>query len=177
MGWMRRLLTKLKALCWLKREGGVSGRWPPFAVALGENRPNPHFEFHDNGNLCVDHFNTKKVMFWAPEMTWPLLYPDGRPKCPIHGCTSCVKHRGWRATPRRAVDIDAMAFIWGRAYECKETNQCFSSYSAAVLALAPKTVLNYWKEHGYHVTHKSAIRYTMVDEIRNIIATGGSVGG
>ena len=171
-------LERLKGTCNFTSGGTVSSSWPHFATVLGLSRPEPlSGVLQHKPTLTIDDFNNPKCMYWAPELQFQQYYPDGRPCCPIHGCTNCVRHKGWRPRPRRAVDVDGPAFVWGRAYKCTLTDQCFSSYSVAVIAAAPLPVLNYWKQHGYHITKRSAIRYTLVEQLRASLANGFGVGG
>ena len=51
-----------------------------------------------------------------------------------------------------------------------ESPSRFSSYDPRVIALAPTYVQNHWRRHGFHVTHRAAIRYTLVDQLRSAMA-------
>ena len=161
----------------------VLGRWPILASSLIDPRADP-IGFWGNETdapptLTREHFAAVSLLLWAPELRWPHLYPAGRPCCPWHGTTDCVRHNGWPPRPRGAVDETGTTAVWSRSYLCtvrqKTPNQrpySFLGHSADVIAQAPTYVQRWWREFGYHFTWRSGVRWRIVDRMRGVTAGG-----
>ncbi len=145
------------------------------------------------GPLTAEDFACRPIMFWAPELQFPDFYPDKKPCCPFHpGETSCVIHNGWSNYYRRVYDENGVAALTGREYICKrqqqlkqqsrsskkgETQCLFNSFDAAVVSQAPAYVQSYWRQHGYRLSKRSGIRWTLISQMRAQLAHGMSALG
>ena len=138
----------------------------------------------DANNLQREDFVLPDVMFWSPERRWPELYPAGRPCCPFHpGKTSCVEHLGWTAYPRRTYDHDHNIALFTTKYRCTENEQysihpyTFHGTAASVLCQAPRYVQAYWKQNGFRLTQRAAVKISILEEMRSLMANGSGAAG
>ena len=130
-----------------------------------------------------EDFSVPDLILWAPELRWPLLYPDGRPKCPFHHQTSCVHHLGTAPYVRRCYGAHGNVGLAKRRYKCKihedqgKKPYCFDSTSKDVLNLAPEYVKGYWMEHGFFLSHKGGVSWRVINQLRALVANGSGVSG
>ena len=168
------------------------GKWPAlFAGPLVDPSSDPMI-FHstelgeDGAPLCREDFAVPPIMFFGPEDRWrDLCRPDYRPCCPFHpGKTDCVKHLGYSHYVRRAHSENQNDGLVGRRYycetkksECRDETYTFYSYDSAVLSQAPAYVQGWWRRHGYRMTSRGAIKWSLIDQMRSMLAYGLSALG
>jgi hypothetical protein len=138
----------------------------------------------DANNLQREDFVLPDVMFWSPERRWPELYPAGHPCCPFHpGKTSCVEHLGWTAYPHRTYDHDRNIALFTTKYRCTENEQysihpyTFHGTAASVLCQAPRYVQAYWKQNGFRLTQRAAVKISILEEMWSLMANGSGAAG
>lgn len=128
--------------------------------------------------LCRSDFAIPPIMFYGPEDRWRSFYwPEYKPCCPFHpGSTTCVRHLGYSSYVRRAYGEKQNEGLCGRRYYCKQKKgekngpYTFYSYDSAVLNQAPEYVQGWWRQHGYKLTARGAIKWTVVEQMRSALA-------
>jgi hypothetical protein len=150
------------------------GRWPPFAcppvMELSKDPRNfqnlfgdikvfgdecNKYPLHELYNLGQEDFCLPDLVMWAPELRWPEMYPNGTPHCPFCKGTSCVRHKGWESYFRRCYGPRCNVALQGKRYTCENTKKSFFSYDSGVMSQAPNYVQAFWRENGFHLTHKA----------------------
>jgi len=193
------LLTKLKAAVGFEERGAHKffGKWPASFQLRIDPTVDP-FNFYRSyelgeheGPLKAEDFACRPVMFWAPELQFPQFYPDGKPCCPFHpGETNCVLNNGWSNYYRRVFDENGTVALTGRQYYCKRQLQkgraaskakpelsAFYSYDAKVVSQAPAYIQSIWREHGFYLSSKGGISWTLIAGMRSQLAHGMSANG
>jgi hypothetical protein len=140
------------------------GQWPPFACSpIMELSKDPlnlqnlfgDAKLHEPSDLGQEDFCLPDLVMWAPELRWPQMYPNGTPHCPFCKAASCVRHKGWENYFRRCYGPRGNVALQGKRYMCENTKKSFYSYDPDVMSQAPNYVQAFWRENGFHLTHKS----------------------
>ena len=143
---------------------------------------NPYMKRTEEDFLSPEDFVCPPVMLWAPELQFPDWYPDQRPMCPYHRSTQCVHHNGWTNYFRRCYDENSVTALIGREYLCKNNQEkgqpcVFYSYSGPVMALAPLHVQAQWRDYGFRITYRGAVRWKVIEQMKSQLAHGISANG
>jgi hypothetical protein len=162
------------------------GEWPNFASGVVVMFPDPlvsaktHTERESINALC---FSRPDIMFWGPELRWPSLYPHGRPNCPFHKCSSCVRHDGWTSYPRRGTNMAGNTATIARKYRCTTHQKDgikpynFLGTASEVISQAPHYVQAYWAENGYILSDRGAVKRAMINNMQSLLAHGAGASG
>jgi hypothetical protein len=154
------------------------GQWPPFACAPAiEPSKDPRnfqkifgdlkvfgneckqYPLHELYDLGQEDFCLPDLVMWAPELRWPEMYANGTPNCPFCKGSTCVRHKGWENYFRRCYGPRCNTALQGKRYTCENTKKTFFSYDPGVMSQAPKYVQAFWRENGFHLTHKAGGEY------------------
>jgi hypothetical protein len=154
------------------------GKWPPFACSpVIEPSKDPRnfqnlfgdlkafgkectqYPLHELDDLLQEDFCLPDLVMWAPELRWPEMYPTGTPNCPFCKGPSCVTHKGWENYFRRCYGPRCNVALQGKRYTCENTSKSFYSYDPDVMSQAPSYVQAFWRENGFHLTHKAGGEY------------------
>ena len=189
------IIGKMKSAVGFNQRGKheLYGEWPAFSYsALVEPSSDPLNWYKiladEDEQVAYDDitkadFALPSFMLWAPELRWPDLYPEGRPKCPFHNHTSCVDHLGPAEYVRRCYGQRGNIGLAKRRYKCTIHERqginpyCFDSTSKKVLDIAPDYVRGYWREHGFSLSHKGGISFQVLDQLRALLANGAGISG
>ena len=124
-----------------------------------------------------------RTLFWAPERKWPHAYPTGRPSCIWHNSSSCTVHEGWCEEPRKTIGENGPEYIWGTRYSCSirhaagEKPYYWRSYDPEAIARSPPYIRTIFADVGSYVTHKSAIKNSVLRRQRSAVANGMGFSG
>ena len=188
------ILETVKDSVWFEERGRheLKGEWPliHFHPKI-EASSDPITWIRALGNekslrdLSREDFALPNVMCWAPERRWPWLYEQDNflPRCPWHCKSDCVERNSWTNYPRRCYEMRDNTALHTTKFKCQirekanEHPYSFHSHAPAVMCQAPDFVQAYWREHGYRMTHRGAVRWTVLDEMRAMIANGSGASG
>ena len=150
------------------------GRWPPFAcppvLELSKDPRNfqnlfgdikvfgdecNKYPLHELSDLGREDFCLPDLVMWAPELRWPEMCPNGTPHCPFCKVTSCVRHKGWESYFRRCHGPRCNVALQGKRHTCESTRKSFFSCDLGVMSQAPNYVQAFWRENGFHLTHRA----------------------
>jgi hypothetical protein len=112
----------------LDRTPMVHGSYPSWANAKIEGRTDPYGanhwgHYHDAGGggvriLRMEDFCRPDLLFFVPELRWPDLYRQGRPKCKWCMTEDCVQIKGSTKEPHHCYDTNGVTALWGKKYLC-----------------------------------------------------------
>ena len=139
--------------------------------------------FFDNQLLSMPHFCLPDLHLWFPEASHRRYYPNARPLCPWHKDHSCVVLKGWVKSPRHCYDKERVVALMDKKYQCniransKTHPFTFRGYDTNVIAVSDDYIKTLWKKEGYDISHRAAVSWSVLEELRSDMIHALSVSG
>lgn len=127
--------------------------------------------------LQMKQFSYPHIRVWLPELLHERYYPSARPPCKWHGCSDCVRLKGWVKNPRHCYADDRIHALIGKKAQAKKKPYHFRGYDRDVISNSTDYIKMLWSKVGYDISHRAAISWSVLERLKSEMMQSLSVNG